>query len=112
MQSSLQLALQRWKKKSIVSSRRHSACCNLGLQRAMVLNKTLQSRVATCNGPKKSLQSLQKVEPSSAAIVRQYNFLAGGCSSVERQVAGRLQRVTHSLSNLSPDFFELATTTK
>ena len=36
---------------------------------------TLQSRAATCNGFKKSQQSLQKVERSSAASVTRCNFL-------------------------------------
>ena len=71
---------------------------------------TLQSRAATCNGFKKSLQSLQEVELSSIVCVPQCNFLFNlCCNGVARKVAGSLQGVTFPLSNLSRDFFRLAT---
>ena len=70
---------------------------------------TLQSRAATCNGFKKSPQSLQEVELSSIASIPQCNFLFNlCCNGVARKVAGSLQGVTFPLSNLSRDFFRLA----
>ena len=49
---------------------------------------TKQSLAATCNGLKKSLQSLQKLEPSSTVSVTQYDFLCNlCCNCVARQVA-------------------------
>ena len=58
----------------------------------------------------KWFQWLQKVEPSSIASVIQCNILYNLYSNgVARQVAGRLQRVTCSLSNLSHNCFGLAT---
>ena len=71
---------------------------------------TLQSRAAACNGFKKSLQSLQKLEPRSTAIVTRCDFLCNlCCNGVARQVTVRLQHVTCSLCNLSCNFFGLAT---
>ena len=68
----------------------------------------LQSWAATCNGFRKSLQSLQEVELSSAASVAQCNFLCNMCCNcVATKVAGRSQRVTCSLCNLSRNFLDL-----
>ena len=79
MQFSLQLTSQCWKK-SIVSCRRHVTRCNLGMQLEM--------------------SSIKK---------KLCNFCSLCCYGVVRKVAGRLQRVTSSLCNLSNNFFKLAT---
>ena len=67
---------------------------------------TLQSLVTTCYGFKKSLQSLQKVEPSFTASVTQRNFFA---TCVAMALTDKLQRVICPLSNLSGNWFGLAT---
>ena len=55
---------------------------------------TLRSQATTYNGFKTSLQSLQKVEPRSTAIVTRYNVLCNlCCNGIARQVAGMLQYV-------------------
>ena len=52
------------------------------------INNMLQSKAASCNGFKKSPQSLQKVRPSSAASATQCNFLCNlCCNGIARQVA-------------------------
>ena len=81
MQFSLQPVSQRGKKKSIASRIRRVTCCNLELKLVMVFNK--------------SMQSLQKVEPSSA--------LRNHCKpkKVARQVAKRARYTLQPICNLS-----------
>ena len=94
----------------IFSLRSPSTCCNIGLELAVVSEHTFQSPALTSIGFKKSLQSLQEVETSSAASITQCNFACNlRCIGVARQVAGRLQHVTYPLYNLSHNFFGLAT---
>ena len=69
---------------------------------------TLQCRAVTCNGLKKSLQSLQEVELSSTqstASVTQCKFLCNLHSNgIVTQVAGRFQREACPLCNLPCNF--------
>ena len=70
----------------------------------------LESWATACNGVKNSLQSLQEGESSSSASVTRCSFLFNLCfNRVARKVAGRLQRVTCPLCNLSHNFCRLAT---
>ena len=74
---------------------------------------TLQPRAAICNGFKKSLQSLGKVEPISIACVTRSNFLCNlCCNGVARQLEGILQCVTYPLCSLSYNSLGLATITQ
>ena len=94
MQFSLQLVSKHWKKN------------HCKLQETCY---TLQSWTAASYIFKKSLQSLQEAESSSAASVRRCIFLCNlCCNGVARKVAGRLQRATFSRCNLSCNFFRLA----
>ena len=63
-----------------------------------------ESRAATCNGLKKSVQSLQRIERSSTASATQRKIFCN------LQVADKLQRVTCPLCNFSRNFFTLTTT--
>ena len=92
--------LQRWKKDQlqVAGDISHAVVSGCNLQ---WFKKTLQSQAATCNGFKRSLQSLQKIEPSSTAGVTQCKFLCNlCCNGFARQVAGRLERVTCPIINL------------
>ena len=92
MQFLLHIFSQRWKKKSIASCRRHLRRYKVQLQLKMVSKNTLQSQAATCNGFKRSLQLLQKVEISFTACVTWCKFFSNLChNGVARQVAVKLK---------------------
>ena len=81
-------------------------CYTLQSRPAMFKKKPLQSRAAACNEFKKFSAIVEKVRPSSTASVIRCNFLCNSCcNDVARQVAGRLQRLTCPLCNLSRSFF-------
>ena len=83
-------------------------CSHLTLELADHVRCSLHLQL-TCSGFKNSLQSLQKVEPSSTARVTRSSFPCNLCrNSVTKQVTYRLSRVTSRFSSLSRNFFRPA----